>query len=107
MPNPYAREAYFLATLPKGNQIDIEKWIRDTDGMSVAHLRELVVAVFCLGCSYEDTIERLRRMQVRPKSHEDGFKRRSDIGMADMAPVEGAGASVGAGAEWKVQISRG
>ena len=95
MPNELARHEYLRHTV--GSNLppaDIQRWIDDTDGMSIAHLRELVVAVFCLGRSYEDTIERLRKMQIRPKSHEDGFKRKNvgllgsacDANMASEAP---------------------
>jgi len=70
MPSLAARRAYLLATAA---ECDVERWAKDTEGMSVAHLRELVVAVFCLGRAYEETLERLKKMAVRPKDREDGF----------------------------------
>lgn len=74
---PNAQAAYFEATVPKPFPEDmLYQWVRDTEDMSIAHLRELVVAVYCLSRDYEETIERLRKMQLRPKSHEDGFNRR-------------------------------
>jgi hypothetical protein len=39
-------------------------------GMSIAHLRELVVAVQCLGGSYDDVLNRLKTMATRPKAKE-------------------------------------
>ena len=86
MPNEYARHEYFIHTVgDKLEGTELARWITDTHDMSIAHLRELVVAVFCLGRSYEDTIERLKKMQIKPKSHEDGFKRKSEIGMNSAA----------------------
>lgn len=82
MPNAAARAEYFIHTV--GQDLDVEemaRWIADTDDMSIAHLRELVVAVFCLGRGYEETLERLKKMQIRTKSHEDGFRRSDQIGM--------------------------
>lgn len=75
LPNERARAAYFNATLAEHASADIMRWVRDTEGMSIAHLRELVVAVFCLEGNYQDTIDRLKKMHIRPKSSEDGSKR--------------------------------
>lgn len=82
MPNPQARTEYFTHTAGMDiDQAELQRWVLDTEGMSIAHLRELVVAVFCLGRGYEETLERLRKMQIRTKSHEDGFRKNDSIGM--------------------------
>src|SRR5579872_3220472 len=76
MPNEWARAAYFKAILGTEKLADYggeERWVMDTEGMSIAHLRELVVAVYCLGRGYEETLDRLKKMGIKPKSHEDGF----------------------------------
>lgn len=91
MPNEKAREAYLVATVPEFmNHPDwpysrLEQWVKDTEGMSIAHLRELVVAVFCLDRNYEDTMERLRKMQIKPKGHEEGFKQKESGFAGNMA----------------------
>lgn len=57
--------------------------------MSIAHIRELIVAVRCLGQSYEDVIQRLRSMAVSPKEVE-GFSRQMGLrqtGYPNGAPV--------------------
>jgi hypothetical protein len=51
----------------------LELWVEDTKDMSIAHLRELVAAVYCLGQEYEDVLERLKAMSVQLKG-EEGFK---------------------------------
>lgn len=43
--------------------IDLDRWVEDTDKMSIAHLRELFIAVVVLGDSYEEAIETLRTMK--------------------------------------------
>lgn len=43
--------------------IDLEKWVKDTDEFSVAHLKELFIAVVILGNDYEDAIETLKSMK--------------------------------------------
>ena len=69
MPNKNAREKY-LRHITKNESMTeevLEDWVRQTDGFSVAHLRELVVAVFCLKQPFEDVLERLSKMQYQPK----------------------------------------
>jgi hypothetical protein len=75
MPNERARERYIRHATreEKISEPEILKWVTDTKGFSVAHLRELVVAVFCLDQIYADVVERLKAMRIKPKStHEFG-----------------------------------
>lgn len=71
MPSDNARRRYLLhAMRHESGAFEIDRWIADTNGMSIAHLRELVVAVTCLGRPYEETIQRLKKMAVAPKAGE-------------------------------------
>lgn len=83
MPNAQAREAYFEATIPEKPFPYMYEWVRDTDGMSIAHLRELVVAIFCLEEDYNYTIERLKKMSFKKSSSQE-FGR--EVGMAPSKP---------------------
>lgn len=79
MPSPEARRVYLRARVGEKELTDreLDGWVKDTEGMSIAHLREIVVAVFCLGREYKQTLERLKAMRVKPKSTGDnipGFK---------------------------------
>jgi hypothetical protein len=76
MPGPEARGAYLRkATSGELSEADIKGWVTDTDGMSIAHLRELVAAVYCLDQPYSDVIARLKEMASRVKAEEE-FKPR-------------------------------
>lgn len=63
MPSAAARK-FYLEKITKGelNEKALEKWVSDTKGMSVAHLRELMVAVICLEQDYSITLKRLQSM---------------------------------------------
>lgn len=77
MPLPTAREHYLIkATGGALDAKDLATWVVDTEGMSIAHLRELVAAVYCLGQPYGDVIGRLKEMAEKVKV-EDEFKSRS------------------------------
>lgn len=43
-------------------KIDLKQWVKDTDEMSIAHLKELFVAVIILGDPYAEVIEVLKKM---------------------------------------------
>jgi GTPase SAR1 family protein len=79
MPDERARVKYFEHTL-RGRvpEETIRTWAKETEGLSVAHLREVVAATQCLDRSFGETLERLKAMKVKPKNNEDtspvGFK---------------------------------
>jgi hypothetical protein len=54
------------------NKPNIAKWVKDTDGMSIAHIKELFISVVILGAKYDDAIELLRSMSQKVKSTNDG-----------------------------------
>lgn len=62
--NPPTAEArlQYLSRLFKDfdHGLDMNKLVADTEGLGLAHLREVVVSVVCLDQSYEDTIRRLK-----------------------------------------------
>jgi SpoVK/Ycf46/Vps4 family AAA+-type ATPase len=84
MPSIDARHTYLEKTT--GGELppdDLKQWVIDTEGMSIAHLRELVAAVYCLGQDYTDVIERLKAM-AKPVSSDGmmedtpGFTRKKE-----------------------------
>jgi SpoVK/Ycf46/Vps4 family AAA+-type ATPase len=75
-PGTKSREIYFnhlvdQETMQKYN-INLKKWVQDTENMSIAHLKELFVNVCILGNDYNDAIKLLRDMnEERPSSKDD------------------------------------
>lgn len=73
-PNKEARKLYFEYLIQNNEakenipesvqdmQLDIDKWVKDTEGFSVSHLKELFIAVVILGDEYDDAVETLRSM---------------------------------------------
>ena len=68
MPSAETRRIYLRSrlTVEELSDHEIARWIKDTDGMSIAHLRELVVAVHCLDREYAETLSRLKAMMRKP-----------------------------------------
>lgn len=67
MPNAESRRIYLQHKL-KDKDHNVEKWVEDTEGMSIAHLKELVVAVTILDNDYDDAVEILREMKNKVNS---------------------------------------
>jgi DNA replication protein DnaC len=75
-PKRSSRKLYFDNLIDedtrKEYKIDIEKWVDDTEEMSIAHMKELFIAVCILGNSYEESLDMLRNMiEEKPNSSED------------------------------------
>ncbi len=56
------RRAFFAGRMAELSASELDTWVADTKGLSIAHLRELVVCVSCLGNDYADTVKRLLSM---------------------------------------------
>lgn len=77
-PKKESRKIYFSHLIDKEtkekHEIDIDKWVEDTEGMSIAHLKELFISVCILGNCYIEAISTLRKMiDNKPSSVEDNF----------------------------------
>ena len=72
MPTDITRRAYLqkVTKLEPLSDYELDLWVSETNGMSISHLRELVVAVRCLGRDYRSTLKRLEAMSIRPESKE-------------------------------------
>ena len=78
MPNDEVRESYLRNKLTDDDlkSIKINDWVKHTKGMSLAHMRELVISVMTMGNTFESTIERLTGLKIKPKIKKQG----SEIG---------------------------
>jgi len=85
-PSKSSRKIYFEHLIGKGNEnklkekikelnLDLTKWVKDTDGFSIAHLKELFVQVVIIGDSYEEAIKTLKGMKevVKNKDEENSM----------------------------------
>lgn len=75
MPSAEARAAYLRAKEPSLSEADIERWVAVSDGFSVAHLKELIIAVQCLGQTLEQAVARLEEMRQQRASSENDPER--------------------------------
>jgi len=74
-PNAESRKLFFKHLFSKKGEDPtkmtagkLDQWVNDTEGMSIAHLKELYVAVTILGTPYEEAIKILKGMSILPDS---------------------------------------
>lgn len=82
MPGNRARETYLRKATSNGAILPdatLAAWTKDTEGLSIAHLRELVAAVLCLDQSYPEVLARLKSMAERPQDVEGFTKRKMGL----------------------------
>lgn len=83
-PDDNSRRLYFEHLIGEENikelNIDLNQWVEDTDRFSLAHLKELFVAVVILGDEYDDAIETLTDMKEDTISSSDDVDRSMGFG---------------------------
>ena len=62
MPSAESRAVYLAKVAPQLTLDESARWIKDTEGFSIAHLKELAAAVLCLEHPYEQVLARLKKM---------------------------------------------
>lgn len=79
-PGPESRKLYLESLIHDDDSVDVAAYIRDTDGLSLAHLKELFVATVVLGSDYNETVDRLKKMASDPPTSADDYKVSSPFG---------------------------
>jgi len=69
MPSEEIRRSYIKNKLTEDDmkRVDIEEWVKVTDGMSLSHLKELIISVVVMGKDFKDSIGNLTDMKESPK----------------------------------------
>lgn len=70
LPNPKIREEYIRHKLTEKDleSIDVQKWVDSTEGMSLSHLKELIISVVVLGKTFEESLDKLNGLKIKIKS---------------------------------------
>ena len=71
MPSAAARRLYLSTKEPSLTGDDLDLWVRVSDGFSVAHMKEMIIAVRCFGQPLDEVVTRLEEMQSRKPTSDD------------------------------------
>jgi predicted AAA+ superfamily ATPase len=80
LPNDEIREAYIRHKLNEDDikGIDIKEWVKRTEGMSLSHLKEVVISTIVMGREFEEVMDNLEGLKKAPSikgSGKVGFAR--------------------------------
>jgi predicted AAA+ superfamily ATPase len=80
LPNDEIREAYIRHKLNEDDikGIDIQEWVKRTEGMSLSHLKEVVISTIVMGREFEEVMDNLEGLKKTPSikgSGKVGFNR--------------------------------
>jgi len=72
-PNAQVREFYIKNKLNEEDlkKIDLKEWVSQTKGLSISHLKELIVSVIIFGMSFNDALHTLKSMSNKINPRED------------------------------------
>lgn len=68
LPNEEIREAYIRHKLKDEDikNVDVEEWVKRTEGMSLSHLKEVVISTIVMGREFEDVMDNLEGLKRAP-----------------------------------------
>jgi predicted AAA+ superfamily ATPase len=80
LPNEEIREAYIRHKLTDEDieNVDVQEWVKRTDGMSLSHLKEVVISTIVMGREFEEVMDNLEGLKKAPSikgSGKVGFTR--------------------------------
>jgi len=79
MPSRAAREVYLRAKNKRLDglaDVELNDWVDETDGFSIAHIKELIISVEVFGVERKVAIARLRAMMDTNLSSDDGYPKK-------------------------------
>lgn len=80
MPSAAARRAYLQAKEASLRGAELETWVNLSKGLSIAHLKEMIIANRCLGQPIEEVADRLTEMHDRQPTSEQTPDRDNVVG---------------------------
>jgi len=76
VPSAPVRKAFFQKQVPKITAKKLDALVKNSEGLSLAALAEVVISTYCLGNTVEQTLQILKAMEARdPSSDEFGKKK--------------------------------
>ena len=74
LPNEEIREAYIRHKLKEEDlkNVDIQEWVKRTEGMSLSHLKEVVISTIVMGREFEEVIDNLEGLKRAPSVRGSG-----------------------------------
>lgn len=73
MPSYAMRKQYLMTKEPDLSTEELEEWLAESDGLSIAHLKEMLISVKCFGTPLSEVVAKLKLMSER-NFHSNTFR---------------------------------
>lgn len=84
MPSADARRVYFKAKEPSLDDKTLEHWVKRTEDYSIAHLREVIIAIRCFDQPEDSVFDRLDEMHQHKIESDGNGGQRNNVGFLQM-----------------------
>lgn len=71
MPSEAARRIYLKSRELELSDKELDRWVKETEGLSIAHIKELICDVYCFENPFDEELKRIRKMFYTPKSDDN------------------------------------
>lgn len=88
MPTPEARAFYLQHKEPTLEGEELEKWVKLSKNMSIAHLKEMIISNRCYGINIEKVVKRLNIMKKRDISSDTAVDDKQSFGFNSGSSIE-------------------
>lgn len=88
MPSAAARRLYLQTKEPSLTNDELDLWVGASEGFSIAHLKEMIIAVRCFGQPLKDVVERLEEMQERQPTSDNTPDGRQKFGFGRLGGAQ-------------------
>ena len=64
MPSAAARHEFLRVKEPSLSELELKQWVKKSEGFSLAHLKEMIIAVKCFGQALNEVVDRMEEMRT-------------------------------------------
>jgi hypothetical protein len=65
MPSDAARRFYLEKKEPSLTPEELDQWVEFSDGLTIPHLKEMIISIKCYGKDIKETVDRMKSMHKK------------------------------------------
>lgn len=71
VPDADTRRCFITSKVPKDDNIDVELWVKATEGLTIDHIKDLIISVLCIGIDLEEAVKKIHDMNSKNDFYDD------------------------------------
>lgn len=76
LPNEATRRAYLENKIYPEDQINLDEWVKATEGLTIDHIKDLIISVLCLDIPLTEAVDRLKQFEYNKDEDSERENRR-------------------------------